>query len=169
MKTPFIGKSRGSVVIGTTLALALLVARAPIVRAQSPVPLIHQPLVPDATAPGGPQFTLTVNGTGFVSNSIVNWNGIPLATTFVSGSQLTATVPAANIATAGTASVTVVSPAPGGDTSNMLFFTVTNNAGPSIGFGLVTTIYWPGEILLGRHREFPFQSTPACWTWWYRV
>src|SRR6266498_2066712 len=31
----------------------------------NPVPLINQPLVPDATAPGGPGFTLTVNGTGF--------------------------------------------------------------------------------------------------------
>ena len=37
--------------------------------AQNPVPFINQPLVPDATAPGGPEFTLTVNGTGFVSDS----------------------------------------------------------------------------------------------------
>jgi hypothetical protein len=36
--------------------------------AQAPVPLINQPLVPDATAPGGAAFTLTVNGTGFVSS-----------------------------------------------------------------------------------------------------
>ena len=56
--------------------------------------------MPDATAPGGPQFTLTVNGTGFVSKSVVNWNGGALTTQFVSGSQLTATVPAAEIAAA---------------------------------------------------------------------
>ena len=67
--------------------------------AQAPAPFVNLPLVPDATEGGGPQFTLTVNGTGFVSNSVVNWNGGALATQFISGSRLTATVPAANIAT----------------------------------------------------------------------
>jgi hypothetical protein len=89
----------------------------------NPVPLINNPLVPDAAAPGGATFTLTVNGTGFVSSSVVNWNGNALATAFVSRSQLTATVPSANIATASTASVTVVNPAPGGP-SNVVFFSI---------------------------------------------
>ena|SRR5579863_4965546 len=60
--------------------------------AQNPVPFVNQPLVPDATPPNGPEFTLTVNGTGFVSGSAVNWNGSALPTQFVSPSQLTATV-----------------------------------------------------------------------------
>ena len=94
--------------------------------AAPPVPLISQPLVPDAAAPGGVQFTLTVNGAGFASNSVVNWNGAALTTTFVGESQLTATVPASNIATATTAPVTVTNPAPGGGTSNQVFFPVTN-------------------------------------------
>ena len=63
--------------------------------AQAPVPFINLPLIPDATAPGGAQFTLTVNGTGFVSTSVVNWNGSALATQFVSESQLTLRKPAA--------------------------------------------------------------------------
>jgi len=107
--------------------------------AQAPVPFVNLPLMPDATAPGGGDFTLTVNGTGFVSNSVVNWNGIALATQFVSSSQLTATVPAADIATAGTGWVTVVNPAPGGGTSNVAFFTVTANAGKRIGFTLASS------------------------------
>jgi hypothetical protein len=90
----------------------------------NPVPLINQPLVPDSVVPGGKGFKLTVNGTGFVSVSVVNWNGNPLATTFVSGSQLTASVPASDIAKANTAFVTVDSPSPGG-TSNVAFFEVT--------------------------------------------
>jgi len=93
--------------------------------AQNPVPFVNLPLVPDATAPGGPEFTLTVNGTGFVSGAVVDWNGSLLATQFVSRSQLTATVPAAYVASAGTASVTVVNPSPGGGRSNVAFFTVT--------------------------------------------
>jgi len=107
--------------------------------AQAPVPFINLPLMPDATTPGGPQFTLTVNGTGFVSNSVVNWNGTPLATQFVSQSQLTTTVPAADIATAGTGWVTVVNPAPGGGTPNTAFFAVTFNTGNSVSFDLASS------------------------------
>ena len=78
----------------------------------NPVPFVNQPLLPDATSPGGATLTLTVNGTGFVSGATVNWNGTALATTFVSSSVLTATVPATDIAAAHTASVTVTNPAP---------------------------------------------------------
>jgi len=88
-------------------------------------PFINEPLVPDAVAPGGSAFTLTVNGTGFVSGSVVNWNGSARATTFVNGSQLTANILASDIATANTGVVTVVSPTPGGGTSNAVFFSVT--------------------------------------------
>ena len=94
----------------------------------NPVPLISQPLVPTATAPGGSTFILTVNGTGFVSGAVVNWNGTALATTFVNSSQLTATVPALSIASAGTALITVSNPAPGGGTSNVLYFDVSSPA-----------------------------------------
>lgn len=92
--------------------------------AQNPVPLINQPLVPDTGAPGGPGFVLTVNGTGFVANSTVEWNGNPLTTHFVDESRLTATVPALDIANAGTASITVVNPGPGGGSSGAVFFPV---------------------------------------------
>src|SRR5436309_167461 len=91
----------------------------------NPVPLINQPLVPDAIAPGGAGFTLTVNGTGFVSGSVLNWNGSARATTFVNGSQVTAGILASDIATASTASVTVVNPSPGGGTSNVVLFPIT--------------------------------------------
>ena len=91
----------------------------------NPVPLVNQPLLPDATKPGGGALTLTVNGTGFVSSALVHWNGSALATTFVSSSQLKATILPSDVAKAGTASVTVVNPAPGGGTSNVVFFEVT--------------------------------------------
>ena len=120
----------------TLLGAVLLGLVSVLSYAQAPVPFINQPLMPDATAPGGAQFTLTVNGTGFGSNSVVNWNGGGLATQFVSGSQLSAAVPASDIATNTTASVTVTNPGPGGGTSNVVFFPVTANVGHSIGFGL---------------------------------
>ncbi len=89
--------------------------------AQNSVPLISQPLVPEAAAPGGLGFTLTVNGTGFVSGAIVHWNGAARTTHFVNGSRLRANISATDIASAGTAAVTVVNPGPGGGTSGVVF------------------------------------------------
>ena len=93
--------------------------------AQNPVPFVDQPLVPDAVAPGGSSFSLTVNGGNFVSGATVNWNGSALSTTFVANSQLTANVPAADITTGTTAFVTVTNPTPGGGASNVQFFSVS--------------------------------------------
>jgi hypothetical protein len=103
----------------------LLFAITTVLAQTNPVPLVNQPLVPTAIAPGGASFTLTVNGTGFSSGSVVKWNGTALTTTFVNNSQLTATVPASNIAMASTASITVSSPPPGGGNSNVLYFAVS--------------------------------------------
>jgi hypothetical protein len=88
------------------------------------IPLIQDPLVPTSATAGGAQFTLTVNGAGFVSGAIANWNGHPRTTTFVSSSQLNVTIPATDIATHGTAVVTVSNP--GGSTSLPLLFDTTN-------------------------------------------
>ena len=71
---------------------------------------------------GGPAFTLTVNGTNFVSGATVSFNGNARATTFVSSTQLTAAILASDIATAGNFNVTVTNP--GGATSNSVSFTV---------------------------------------------
>jgi hypothetical protein len=49
---------------------------------------------------------------------------VKLATTHVSSTTLTATVPAADIKTAGTAAVTVVNLTPGGGTSAAKTFTI---------------------------------------------
>ncbi len=97
------------------------------VDARSPVPAITG-LVPPSATGGGPAFTLTINGTGFVRSSVVRWNGSSRTTTYVSGTQLTAAIAASDIASAGTASITVFNPAPGGGTSNAMSFAVSNPA-----------------------------------------
>jgi len=89
-----------------------------------PRPLVYQPLMPASIQPGSPDFIVTVSGANFFSGSVVHWNGSPLPTAFISRSRLQATVPAADVATAGTASVTVVNPAPGGGRSNDIYFPV---------------------------------------------
>src|SRR5262249_2500772 len=73
---------------------------------------------------GGRGFTVRVNGTGFVPDSVVHWNGAARSTHFVDEGGLTAMIPAADIANAGTASVAVVNPEPGGGTSGTVFFLI---------------------------------------------
>jgi hypothetical protein len=51
-------------------------------------------------------------------------NRTPLGTTFVDSEHLTAMVPAADVASAGTAAVTVVNPGPGSGPSNVVYFQV---------------------------------------------
>jgi hypothetical protein len=67
-------------------------------------------LSPASATVGGPAFTLTANGSGFVTGAIILWNGTQLPTTLINYTQLTATVPASNIATAGTVQVAVQIP-----------------------------------------------------------
>ena len=64
-------------------------------------------LSPSSAIVGSPGFTLTVNGANFTIGSIVLWGGVPLATTEVSPSQLTATITTSQIASVGSTSVAV--------------------------------------------------------------
>ena len=80
-------------------------------------------LSPASVPAGGAALTLTVNGSNFVAGSTVLWNGAARSTTVVSGTRLTAAISAADIATAGSATVAVTNPASGG-TSNALTFVI---------------------------------------------
>src|ERR1700730_1820910 len=131
------------------LLLAFLALRAmPLIGQASlnRIPLIQNPLIPTSTTTGGVQFTLTINGTGFVSGAVANWNAKPRTTTFVSSSQLTVTTPAADIATAGTAVVTVANP--GGSTSPPALFDITNPVS-TVGFTRVLDNLGPCSNLTG--------------------
>jgi hypothetical protein len=72
--------------------LGVLITLPQLLAAQNPIPLINQPLIPASTAPGGPGFTLSVEGTGFVPGAVVKWNSTPRPTTFVNSSRLTAII-----------------------------------------------------------------------------
>src|SRR5262249_53192697 len=101
--------------------------------ANNPVPSVTS-LAPASVVAGSAAFTLTVNGSGFTSASVVRWNGASRTTTFVSASQVRAAIAATDIATAGSALVSVMTPAPGGGTGGNLTFTITAAAlTPAIG------------------------------------
>lgn len=79
---------------------------------------------PAFTGAGGAAFPLTVNGSGFTSNSLVYWGTSALATTYVSAAQLTAQVSVPDIQATGSTAITVQNPASEGGTSNSLQFQV---------------------------------------------
>jgi len=71
--------------------------------------------------------TLTVTGSNFVSLSTVEWNGSPRQTELVSSTEVQAQINFSDVQNAGTATVSVSTPSPGGATSNALTFTIVDN------------------------------------------
>ena len=124
--------------------------------AKNPIPFVNRPLVPTAISPGSADFTLQMTGSGFVSGAVVNFNRVALATTFVNAEHLSATVPAASVASAGTAAVTVTNPGSGSVSSNVAYFQV---AAPeaTVSFAAATNsplqIREPGGIAVGDFNE----------------
>lgn len=100
-----------------------------IIRLRNPLPTITS-LAPAGAVAGGPSFTLTVGGSNFVFNSVVRWNGLDRPTTFVSKTQLEAAISSGDIASVGSATVTVFSPGPGGGTSSQLAFDMPSIPNP---------------------------------------
>jgi Bacterial Ig-like domain (group 3)/FG-GAP-like repeat/Abnormal spindle-like microcephaly-assoc'd, ASPM-SPD-2-Hydin len=108
--------------------------------ANNPAPTIVA-VSPSSLTSGTTNNAIAVYGGGFVSGSVIDWNGTALTTTFVTAEKLTATVPDSMAFTNETASISVVSPTPGGGTSNKLYLPVGQpqsslNWGP----GLSTTV-----------------------------
>jgi len=109
-------------------------------------------LSPNPVTAGGSGFSLVVNGAGFLTGAAVQWNGAPLGTSYVSSTQLSATVPPNLIANAGTASVTVVNP--DGGASNALTITIAAptlsiTTGSLLPTGTVGTPYSQGLVATG--------------------
>jgi hypothetical protein len=72
-------------------------------------------------------FSLTVRGAGFTSNSVVRWNGAARPTTFVSGSWLTAAISFTDVSAVANIPVTVYDPSPaptGTETLPLMFHVV---------------------------------------------
>lgn len=95
----------------------------------NPVPAISS-LSPSSATQGGVSFVLAVNGSNFVSGSMVRWNSADRPTIFVSSKQLIASISSADIALPSTTNITVVNPTPGGGTSQSLTFTISNTPPP---------------------------------------
>ena len=84
-------------------------------------PVINS-LDPAVVTARAPDFTMLIEGTGFITGAVVKWNGAALPTTFLGHTALAAQVTAARVSKA--AQITVVVVNPDGTTSNQRSFTV---------------------------------------------
>lgn len=132
-----------------------------------PLPVLSS-VSPASTPTGGPAFTLSVSGSGFVPASVVRWNGSDRPTTYGNSSVLTANITASDIQTLGNSTVTVFSPTPGGGTSSTAAFTtyvplttndliydptrsvlwasIPSSAGPSLGNSVISIDPYSGAM-----------------------
>jgi trimeric autotransporter adhesin len=105
-------------------------ASSPSLPSTNPAPSLTS-VSPASIGVGSSDLTITVNGSGFIVASVVNFNGQPLKTIFQSATQLTAVIPTGSLVTATNASITVSSPCPRGGASLAFNFQVLNPA-PSV-------------------------------------
>lgn len=117
MRSTFAARRLARLAAAVVLLLAAACGDGPSGTRSNPTPGVAG-IAPQSVEQGGDAFTLTVQGTDFVASSVVRWNGADRPTTFVSATQLTAAIPAADLAQAGAVQVSVFNPAPGGGVSN---------------------------------------------------
>jgi hypothetical protein len=121
------------------------VTTPPPIPAIPPTPLPNAPtitsLLPSSAIAGSAAVGLTVNGAQFDPAAVVQFNGAALSTTFVSSMQLQATIPANDILTPGTESITVANPpSTGGSSSGSTFFIGASGGISPTGTGFATQI-----------------------------
>jgi hypothetical protein len=112
-----------------------------------------------SVAQAGVETTITVTGSKYNPTSVVYAGTTPLATTFVSVTSLTASIPAS--LSAGTYAVTVKNPAPGGGASAALTLTlnnpvptITSITPPTTVAGTLSSIVVSGVNLLATSRVY---------------
>ena len=119
-------------------------------------PLTLNSVFPSVVTGGGGAFTLTAVGLSFAPNAVIQWNGTALATNPVSSSVLRATVPAADIATPGLASITIQNSSGAGGASAALPVSIQKSAPDAV--ALQITPSHAGAISF-QSLSFPTSST----------
>lgn len=88
------------------------------------VPTISN-ISPSSIASGSGDTVITLTGTEYTEESVVLLNGSSVSTTFNSETEVEATIPTASLVAAGSITVAVQNPTPGGGSSDVSVVTVT--------------------------------------------
>jgi hypothetical protein len=118
-----LGTPSGNATLGSPAANTLTIDETP-----APTPILTS-ISPTSATVGDLNTTVSLTGSGFVLGSTADFNGTPIATTFISATQLTAVIPMADLTKAGADQITVLTNGLGGGTSAAQPFTVS--AAPS--------------------------------------
>lgn len=128
----------------------------------NPAPPVLSAISPNTAVAGSAAMILTLTGANFLTATAAQWNGVNLATGFVSATQLTATVQATLLTSAGTANITVtggsgsqsftITPAPPVLTAMSPNTVVSGNSAFTLtltgsNFVAITTAQWNGNNL----------------------
>ena len=99
-------------------------------------------VTPASATAGVAGFTLTVTGTNFVADSVVDWNGAARTTSFKSATSLQAQILSTDLATPGTIEITVLNTSSNGAAafSNQFPFTINATAGAAVKFPQVVSV-----------------------------
>ena len=119
---------------------------------------------PGSASAGGPAFSITDNGTNFIPTSAVKFNGSARTTTFVSSTQLIATINASDLASAGTSIITVDNGAANGGSSAGSTFFVGTTAGTTpagASFAIKTLAQPANDLLFDPNNQVFFVSVPS--------
>ncbi len=126
----------GEVLVAGGAGVSQVEFYVPPVAASNSAPVLSG-ISPSSAVAGGAGFTLLVVGTNFLSNSVVNYNGVARQTTFLNAQQLTIAISSGDIANPGMAAITVTNPASGAggaETTNPVTLTIlAANLQPVVG------------------------------------
>ncbi|HXP80566.1 MAG TPA: kelch repeat-containing protein [Verrucomicrobiae bacterium] len=128
--------ANGEVLVAGGASVTQVEFYVPPVAASNSAPVLSG-ISPSSAVAGGAGFTLLVVGSNFLSNSVVNYNGVARQTTFLNAQQLTIAISSGDIANPGTATITVTNPASGAggnETTNPVTLTIlAANVQPVVG------------------------------------
>ncbi len=121
---------------------------------EAAAPELHA-ITPSRATVGSVGPSIVVTGDDFVPRSVVQVDGAPLATTFVSATELRATLPSSKLATTGTLRISVGTAPPGGGASKELPFVVENPEPQLVSIAPLSVIAGAGATSLSvRGRAF---------------
>jgi hypothetical protein len=119
---------------------------------------------PSSATAGAQGFTITANGSGFVTGALILWNGTALTTTLVSSNQLTAPVPTSDLTAAGTVQVAVQIPGSAQSGTSNVNNTTTTEVSNIVLFTISATPGTPPAITSLSASTTSAASTPYCST-----
>ena len=104
-------------------------------------------IAPSSTTVGTSSVSLVLFGSNFENGATVQWNGTALSSSWVSASEMTATIPASDIVSIGSAKVTVSNPSPGGGTSAAQIFTIVAAPAATTWVRTVAGVATPQDVI----------------------